>query len=263
MGMMFSLRRLQPGHVRCGPLHRANGTPPRRLEWRPSRKRVENFLLDHMAGLALACFTLAISIVWTSAVLRESEPSDRALSSAVAIAAYEPKQQQVLPIVPERDDDVSTPSTPAATTPALSPKQELEALLTATSASSSGADEEQEREVASQPAPTSLATAKSPAWEFSGKWGPTRAACASNAARAGWLPINITEREARAGDTVCAFGEKRRSGAGWALTASCSSADARWKAKVRLVVQGGKLHWSSERGSQVYVRCDRVNVAAR
>jgi hypothetical protein len=263
-GVMLSRLSLQPPEVRIGPLRRRKATRPIPFVWRPSRERVENFLLDHMAWLALACFALAMGTVWNSAMLRESEPSYHPLSSAVALAAYEAEDQQAPATVPELADEVSTPSAPAASTPSHSPKQDLAALITATSVSPLDAFEEREHEVVTKPAPTSSAPAKSLGWEFSGKWGPTRAACSDGgAAKTGWLPLRVSEREARAGETVCAFRDKRRAGAGWVVNASCSTSQARWTAKVRLVVQGGKLHWSSERGSQVYVRCDRVNVAAR
>jgi len=49
---------------------------------------------------------------------------------------------------------------------------------------------------------------------------------------------------------------ERLTQSGWNVVANCSNGRERWVANVRLKVQGERLTWSSERGSQAYVRCE-------
>src|SRR5215218_10211815 len=60
----------------------------------------------------------------------------------------------------------------------------------------------------------------------------------------------------RAGETFCRFKKKQETQSGWNLVANCSNGGERWVANVRLKIQGERLTWSSERGSQAYVRCE-------
>jgi hypothetical protein len=71
------------------------------------------------------------------------------------------------------------------------------------------------------------------------------------------LPAVIDGERAWAGETVCAFEKKKRTVDGWNVVASCSNGRDRWNANVRLVVNGNRLTWTSQRGSQSYVRCER------
>jgi hypothetical protein len=137
-------------------------------------------------------------------------------------------------------------------------------LIAAPSTASQDLPSELDDEVGAEAAPSRSPDRNPKGWDLSGKWSPTRAACSPKiAAKTGWLPISISERDARAGETVCALTNKRRLGNAWKATATCSTADARWTSTVRLALEGGKLHWRSERGAQVYVRCDRTAVASR
>ena len=98
-----------------------------------------------------------------------------------------------------------------------------------------------------------------------GLWGPTAGACSkSEAQRLGMLPMRIDERGARAGGVSCSFRETTvTSSNSWAVVAQCRSGRERWTSNVRLALSGSRLTWSSERGSQGYVRCDRTMVASR
>ena len=98
-----------------------------------------------------------------------------------------------------------------------------------------------------------------------GLWGPTAGACSrSEARRLGMLPMRIDERGARAGGVSCSFRETTvTSSNSWAVVAQCRSGRERWTSNVRLALSGSRLTWSSERGSQGYVRCDRTMVASR
>ncbi|HEX2724857.1 MAG TPA: peptidoglycan-binding protein [Beijerinckiaceae bacterium] len=98
---------------------------------------------------------------------------------------------------------------------------------------------------------------------FVGRWGPDAQACSRGARKGGFLPTMIESSGARAGDVTCAFKEKRQAGEAWDIVAQCTKARERWNAHIRLAVKNDRLTWTSERGSQTYVRCsDRLQVAS-
>ena len=88
-----------------------------------------------------------------------------------------------------------------------------------------------------------------------GVWAPDPNACSPKTNRKGLLPAVINHQGAWAGDVSCAFKNGRRDGDAWRFAATCSGARKRWTANVKLAVAGDTLVWSSERGSQTYVRC--------
>jgi hypothetical protein len=90
---------------------------------------------------------------------------------------------------------------------------------------------------------------------YAGMWGADQSAC-STRNRKRLLPTMIDTDGARAGETFCRFKKKQETQSGWNVIANCSNGRERWVANVRLKVQGERLTWSSERGSQAYVRCE-------
>jgi hypothetical protein len=94
-----------------------------------------------------------------------------------------------------------------------------------------------------------------PAEPFVGIWGVDASACSARLNRKGFLPAIIDGEGAWAGETFCTFERKRRTAQGWNVVASCSNAHDRWTANVRLIINGDQLTWTSERGSQSYLRC--------
>jgi hypothetical protein len=90
---------------------------------------------------------------------------------------------------------------------------------------------------------------------YAGMWGADQSAC-STRNRKRLLPTMIDTDGARAGETFCRFKKKQETQSGWNVVANCSNGRERWVANVRLKVQGERLTWSSERGSQAYVRCE-------
>jgi hypothetical protein len=93
-----------------------------------------------------------------------------------------------------------------------------------------------------------------------GIWAPeTTSSCAARNEREGALPAIISEHGARAGETSCVFKNKRRIKSDWRILANCTNGRDRWSSNVRLAVKGKRLIWTSERGTQSYVRC-RPNV---
>jgi hypothetical protein len=99
---------------------------------------------------------------------------------------------------------------------------------------------------------------------LAGTWGPDASACdKKSSARTGMIPMAISTRGARAGDTTCTFSNLRQSGSTWDVVATCGKGRERWTSKVRLTMRGDRLNWSSKKGVSAYVRCDRLMVAGR
>ena len=98
-----------------------------------------------------------------------------------------------------------------------------------------------------------------------GIWAPSASACSLRDLRDGWLPTIIDADGARAGDTFCAFSNRKQTAAGWRVVATCSDAHHQWTAAVRLSVKYDHLIWSSAHGRQEYTRCapDSMMTAAR
>jgi hypothetical protein len=89
-----------------------------------------------------------------------------------------------------------------------------------------------------------------------GVWAPDVSACSSTQNRKRLIPAVITADGASAGDTFCAFKRKKQTESGLQVVANCSNSKQRWTARVRLTVNGNRLVWSSERGTQAYLRCE-------
>jgi hypothetical protein len=99
---------------------------------------------------------------------------------------------------------------------------------------------------------------------LAGTWAPNRAACDKRVAdRSGWLPMRISDRGAHAGKTTCSFRKLQGTGNELTATAECAGPRGQWTSNVRLKLAASTLTWSSVRGTRHYVRCDRVQVAAR
>lgn len=92
--------------------------------------------------------------------------------------------------------------------------------------------------------------------QVAGVWAPHISACSPQANRQGLLPAVISPDGAWAGETTCAFKNRKETERGWDVVATCSNVQERWTAKVRLSVNGDRLVWSSRRGTQAYFRCD-------
>jgi hypothetical protein len=90
---------------------------------------------------------------------------------------------------------------------------------------------------------------------FTGGWGIDLAECPDS-------PIKITARRVEAFGTACEFrSTERESSNVWRLRAECASKTERWNANIRLTVSTSKLTWSSERGTETYVRCPMASAS--
>jgi hypothetical protein len=93
---------------------------------------------------------------------------------------------------------------------------------------------------------------------FAGVWAESPEACTPAMQREGSLLAYISARRGRAGDTTCSFRKIRRTGNTWNIAAVCSDAETTWKSDVQLSLARGRLTWTSQKGSQSYVRCPRA-----
>lgn len=87
-----------------------------------------------------------------------------------------------------------------------------------------------------------------------GKWVPRTEVCSKRGRADECLPLTLGKTGARAGPASCHFSEMARDGSRWRLLASCKSDGERWTAHVRLSLTGKRLTWTSERGTQDYIR---------
>jgi len=98
---------------------------------------------------------------------------------------------------------------------------------------------------------------------FVGIWGADASACSVRLNRKGFLRAVINHEGAFAGDTSCAFKSRKQVAGAWQLVAACANARRRWTSHIRLAVMGNRLIWSSQRGLQTYVRCERGPMMAQ
>ena len=86
-----------------------------------------------------------------------------------------------------------------------------------------------------------------------GVWAP--GTCSARDFREGLLPTIINTEGAWAGETFCLFSKRKQVDAGWSVVAKCTNARERWTSHVRLTVNENRLTWTSQRGTQAYMRC--------
>jgi hypothetical protein len=68
----------------------------------------------------------------------------------------------------------------------------------------------------------------------------------------------ISARAAKTASGECAFGSVAREAANrWRVTATCLAGGKSWRANIALKLAEPNLTWSSERGTETYVRCTR------
>jgi hypothetical protein len=89
---------------------------------------------------------------------------------------------------------------------------------------------------------------------YIGIWAREPAECRNRAADD--QRIRIDAHNAESGGGRCAFRLVRQENAdSWRVRASCNAALESWTANISLRMVGPNLRWSSERGTETYVRC--------
>jgi hypothetical protein len=209
-----------------------------------------------MAIAVLACSTALLSTLLTSA-----EPDFHATlvdpgELVVALPQGQAESWASLAAPDRPPYDAATERPPASVQLSQAaardsiPESQASARLAGTAETASGsADSEPLREAAAEV-------------PFAGVWATDERACTPQLKRNGLLPALISSQGAWAGNTTCAFKTSKRLGNTWTLAAVCSDPRKSWKANVRLSVVGNRLTWTSERGSQSYVRCTQGHMQA-
>ena len=200
-----------------------------------------------LAAIGLvACSTVAVGTLLTSASSQADSPAVVALElSKTGSLAYDDAETQV-PVPAEEEPaapaapPVRLSDAPAAAGPAPPAPIPLPTAATA--------------ETARATAPARRPPIP-PEQSYAGVWATTEKACSPQLKRDGPLPALISSEGAWAGETTCSFKSSKRVGNTWTFAAICSDTRRRWKADVRVSVAGNRLTWSSQRGSQKYVRC--------
>jgi peptidoglycan hydrolase-like protein with peptidoglycan-binding domain len=105
----------------------------------------------------------------------------------------------------------------------------------------------------------SRGAARAPAMgTFVGGWGINVDNCRQ--AQDNRSPLRINTRGAEAFSTTCQFNSTQRESANeWRIRASCADEHDRWNANIRLTLAGGRLTWTSERGTTTYLRCPVIS----
>src|SRR5262245_36655900 len=91
---------------------------------------------------------------------------------------------------------------------------------------------------------------------FIGIWAREAAECKNRAGDD--QRIRIDSRGAESAGTRCDFRSVNQEAAGrWQVRALCSAARNVWACKFTVRLTGPNLRWSSERGTETYLRCPR------
>jgi len=89
---------------------------------------------------------------------------------------------------------------------------------------------------------------------FIGSWGRNAAECRAGEDRR----IKIDSHRAESSGAKCDFRSVNQEASGkWQVRALCSAAHDTWTANISLTLTGSNLRWSSERGTETYLRCPR------
>jgi len=204
-------------------------------------------------GQPIHAISVANQTVAAAAVGRASDHAvdEAEVHAAIAPSGFDAQPSLVTlvglaPMTPLASLPVSDAATAQPATPALA--SEVEVIQPAPTPVDLRA-----RDVAADDAPVA------------GIWAPSASACSLRDLRDGWLPTIIDADGARAGDTFCAFSNRKQTAAGWRVVATCSDSHHQWTATVRLSVKDDHLIWSSAHGRQEYTRCapDSMMTAAR
>jgi hypothetical protein len=91
---------------------------------------------------------------------------------------------------------------------------------------------------------------------FVGRWAPGIDEC--QRLRGSGAPLVIRARGAETDGGKCSFRSVRQEAATtWRVQAACSAEGQSWNASISLKLTGSNLNWSSERGTETYVRCSK------
>jgi hypothetical protein len=185
----------------------------------------------------LAAGAVALGVVALITIFGVSTSPPGAVSPSVASAAR-PRT-----VAPEPDNvPAAEPAKPSRPRQASQPSQEGPANIV--SGTTVAHDQSRSAETAAAPRVEA----------FIGIWAREPAECRHRASDD--QRIRIDARSAESGGGRCAFRSVRQEDADrWRVRASCNAALDSWTANISLRMVGPNLRWSSERGTETYVRC--------
>jgi hypothetical protein len=185
----------------------------------------------------LAAGAVALGVVALITIFGVSTSPPGAVSPSVASAAR-PRT-----VAPEPDNvPAAEPAKPRQPRQASQPSQEGPANIV--SGTTVAHDQSRSAETAAAPRVEA----------FIGIWAREPAECRHRASDD--QRIRIDARSAESGGGRCAFRSVRQEDADrWRVRASCNAALDSWTANISLRMVGPNLRWSSERGTETYVRC--------
>jgi hypothetical protein len=141
--------------------------------------------------------------------------------------------------------EVSTPPKPPAVSAPITPESKPEAAPKPLP---------QEQTSSPRSGPDVPVTGAIPRLDFIGSWGTDNKEC--RVGQGG--PLSISANRAEAFGGKCEFTATTQETVNhWRVRADCSRNGERWKANIKLTLNGNRLTWSSERGTISYVRCSR------
>jgi len=117
----------------------------------------------------------------------------------------------------------------------------------------------QQTSLPAETARTAEPATPAPAETFAGVWAREARDCRHR--EGDDQRIRIDQRGAQAVGARCVFRSVKQEAAGrWHVRALCTVAPNSWTANISLRLVGPNLRWSSERGTETYVRCPKQTV---
>jgi hypothetical protein len=209
------------------------------------RRAVCRILLAATATLLIAVAAIAIIVNLLVSLGRSEQPA-RLGPATTQIAANRP----VAPSPPAETTEVSDPI--ALLLDRVSSSASVNDVPTDAAPETPASDEPADNTHAATPRPEPR---RAVPLAIVGIWAPEAGSCSTKNAHEGALPAVISERGARAGKTSCIFKKQRQTEKDWRILAVCTNGHEHWTSNVRLTVKGDRLVWTSERGTQAYIRC--------
>jgi hypothetical protein len=168
-----------------------------------------------------------------------------------------PPLPTVLPNLRSPSQSIAEGSSPMGNTEVSTPPKQpaVSAPITPESKSEAAPKPLPQEQTSSSRAGTDVpGTRVNPRLDFIGSWGTDIKDC--RVGKGDLLSISANRAEAFGGK--CEFiATTQETISNWRVRADCSRRGERWKANIKLTLNGNRLTWSSERGTITYVRCSR------
>lgn len=198
---------------------------------------------DEAAAIASGTVSAAAGPASPDRLTRDRPTRDRATPPSVVAAGQPSVGPAPVTLAPPSLPATSFPSGPV-TTASLAPPMAVPEMATAAEPAGSA-------RASTTPLQGRVAALDR---KLTGKWVPRTNVCAKRDGSGECITLVIKGNVAKAGSASCRFADLTRSGDRWKMLAQCENNGESWTAHVRLVMAGNRLTWTSERGTQVYMR---------